>query len=61
MAYLENTEVAIKNGQSRKTGNIGYTRRQIVLSTVYFHEQVNINNRSSCFSNNFFNCITDFA
>ena len=61
MAYLENTEVAIKNAQSRKTGNIGYTRRQIVLSTVYFHEQVNINYRSSCFSNNFFNCITDFA
>jgi hypothetical protein len=23
---LENTEVAIKNGQSRETGNIGYTR-----------------------------------
>jgi hypothetical protein len=27
---LENTERAIKNGQSRETGNIGYTRgRQI--------------------------------
>jgi len=24
MIYLENTEVAIKNGQSRETGNIGY-------------------------------------
>jgi len=23
---LENTEWAIKNGQSRETGNIGYTR-----------------------------------
>jgi hypothetical protein len=25
---LENTEGAIKNGQSRKTGNIGYTRQR---------------------------------
>jgi len=25
---LENTEVAIKKGQSRETGNIGYTRRR---------------------------------
>ena len=25
---LENTERAIKNGQSRETGNIGYTRRR---------------------------------
>ena len=25
---LENAEGAIKNGQSRKTGNIGYTRRK---------------------------------
>ena len=25
---LENTEEAIKNGQSRDTGNIGYTRRR---------------------------------
>ena len=25
---LENTEVAIKNGQSRETGNIYYTRRR---------------------------------
>ena len=25
---LENTEVAIKNGQSRETGNTGYTRRR---------------------------------
>jgi len=25
---LENTEGAIKNGQSRETGNIGYTRRR---------------------------------
>jgi len=24
---LENTESVIKNGQSRETGNIGYTRR----------------------------------
>ena len=24
---LENTEGAIKNGQSRETGNIGYTRQ----------------------------------
>jgi len=24
---LENTEGVIKNGQSRETGNIGYTRR----------------------------------
>jgi hypothetical protein len=24
----ENTEEAIKNGQSRETGNIGYTKRQ---------------------------------
>ena len=24
----ENTEGAIKNGQSRETGNIGYTRRR---------------------------------
>ena len=61
MIYLENTEVAIKNGQSRETGNIGYKRRYILLSTVYFYEQVNINNRSSCFSNNFYYRITDFA
>jgi len=25
---LENTEGAIKNGQSRETGNIGYTRQR---------------------------------
>ena len=25
---LEKNEVAIKNGQSRETGNIGYTRRR---------------------------------
>jgi hypothetical protein len=25
---LENTEVAIKNGQSRETGNIGHIRRR---------------------------------
>ena len=25
---LQNTEWAIKNGQSRETGNIGYTRRR---------------------------------
>ena len=25
---LENTDGAIKNGQSRETGNIGYTRRR---------------------------------
>ena len=25
---LENTEKAIKNGQSRETGNIGYTRHR---------------------------------
>ena len=25
---LENTEGAIQNGQSRETGNIGYTRRR---------------------------------
>jgi hypothetical protein len=25
---LENTGVAIKNGQSRETGNTGYTRRR---------------------------------
>ena len=25
---LENTEGAIKNGQSRETGDIGYTRRK---------------------------------
>jgi hypothetical protein len=25
---LENTEGAIKNGQSRETGNIGYTRHR---------------------------------
>jgi hypothetical protein len=25
---LENTEAAIKNGQSRETGNIGYTKRR---------------------------------
>jgi hypothetical protein len=28
MEYRENTEGAIKNGQSRETGNIGYTRRR---------------------------------
>ena len=27
---LENTEGAIKNGQSRETGNIGYTRRRYI-------------------------------
>jgi hypothetical protein len=30
---LENTEVAIKNGQSRETGNIGYTRRRQTIQT----------------------------
>jgi len=25
---LENTEGAIKNGKSRETGNVGYTRRR---------------------------------
>ena len=28
MQKLENTERPIKNGQSRETGNIGYTRRR---------------------------------
>ena len=28
MQINENTEGAIKNGQSRKTGNIGHTRRR---------------------------------
>ena len=28
LEMLENTEGAIKNGQSRETGNIGYTRRK---------------------------------
>jgi hypothetical protein len=29
-----NTEGAIKNGQSRETGNIGYTRRKQALDTT---------------------------
>jgi hypothetical protein len=31
---LENTEGAIKNGQSRDTGNIGYTRRKDTLENT---------------------------
>ena len=30
---LENTEGSIKNGQSRETGNIGYTRRRQTKQT----------------------------
>jgi hypothetical protein len=35
---LENTEGANKNGQSRETGNIGYTRRR---KTKQKHNNVN--------------------
>ena len=50
---LENTEGAIKNGQSRETGNIGYTRRRktkqkhntiCVRHHSWFTAQANTNN-----------------
>jgi hypothetical protein len=47
---LENTEGAIKNGQSRETGNIGYTRRRKTKQTYnticvgHHYAQTNTNN-----------------
>ena len=44
---LENTEGAIKNGQSRETGNIGYTRRKKTHNTIcvgHHYAQTNTNN-----------------
>ena len=44
---LENTEGAIKNGQSRETGNIGYTRRKKNHNTIcvgHHYAQTNTNN-----------------
>ena len=50
MGNLENTEGAIKNGQSRETGNIGYTRRRKIkqkhnsICVGYHYAQTNTNN-----------------
>ena len=50
MGNLENTEGAIKNGQSRETGNIGYTRRRKIkqkhnsICVGYHYAQANTNN-----------------
>ena len=46
---LENTEEEIKKGQSRETGNIGYTRRiktnkHNTIYVGYHHMQANTNN-----------------
>ena len=45
---LENTEGTIQNGQSRETGNIGYTRRRKKKpNTIYVghhYAQTNTNN-----------------
>ena len=47
---LENTEGAIKNEQSRETGNIGYTRRRNTeqkhskICVGHYHSQTNTNN-----------------
>jgi hypothetical protein len=47
---LENTEGANKNGQSRKTGNIGHTRRRKTkqkhntICVGHHHTQANTNN-----------------
>ena len=50
MQTLENTEGANKNGQSRKTGNIGHTRRRKTkqkhntICVGQHHTQANTNN-----------------
>jgi len=47
---LENTEGAIKNGQSRETGNIGYTRwrktkqKHNTICVGHHYTQTNTNN-----------------
>ena len=47
---LENTEGAIENGQSRETGNIGYTRRgktkqkHHTICVEHHYMQTNTNN-----------------
>jgi hypothetical protein len=47
---LDNTKGAIKNGQSRETGNIGYTRRRQtkqklnIICVGHHYEQTNTNN-----------------
>jgi len=47
---LENTERAIKNGQSRETGTVGYTRRrqtkekQNTICVGHHYVQTNTNN-----------------
>jgi len=48
---LENTKGAIKNGQSRETGNIGYTRRRqkhnaISVGHQYTHTNTNNVNKT---------------
>jgi len=47
---LENIEGAIENGQSRETGNIGYTRYRKKHNTKYVghhYTQINTNNAKS--------------
>ena len=45
---LENTQEPIKNGQSRETGNIGYTRqrqtKQNTMCVEHHYMQTNTNN-----------------
>ena len=49
---LENTEEKIKIGQSRKTGNIGYTKRRKTkqkdntICLRHYYAQTNTNNRN---------------
>ena len=44
---LDNTEGAIKNGQSRETGNIGYTRQsKNTICVGHHYTQTNTNNVS---------------
>ena len=57
---LENSEGAIKNGQSRETGNIGYTRHrtnktktQHVWQTHSQEQRINSKANKSVFSTNF--------
>jgi hypothetical protein len=53
---LENTEGAIKNGQSRETGSIGYTRRRKTkqqyntICVGHHHTQTNTNNANKACS-----------
>ena len=55
---LENTEVAIKNGKLKETGNIGYTRRIVIkylmIGVNFKYHNVVIDIRPTLFSLNYF-------